>query len=237
MSSRQAKSKKKEVKPPEPKTVRPKTKGQEAYLEAIRNNDIVICDGKAGTGKTLLAVGQAIKYLREEPEKYRQIIMVRPAITACDEDLGHLPGELEAKMAPFVAPMVDSMKLFLNGSEVDHYLRTKTVDIWPIAYMRGRTLNDCIAIFDEAQNSTSKQMKMFLTRIGRNCKAIIEGDVSQSDLHGRDKTNNGLRDIMSRLDGMQGVATIYLGGQDIVRSEIVSRVLERYEVVEEKHDE
>lgn len=233
MSSRQAKSssKKKEIRS-EPIKIRPKTKGQELYVEAILRNDIIICDGKAGTGKTLLAVGQALRYIREEPEKYRQIVMVRPAVTACDEDLGHLPGELEAKMAPFVAPMVDSMKLYLNGSEIEYYLRTKLVDIWPIAYMRGRTLNNCVAIFDEAQNSTPKQMKMFLTRIGQNCKAIIEGDVTQSDLHGNDRKLNGLKDIMERLDGMPGVATIYLGGQDIVRSEIVSRVLERYEIGE-----
>lgn len=210
--------------------VRPKTPGQQAYIEAIENSDIIVCDGKAGTGKTLLAVGRALRYLREEPDKYQRIIMVRPAITACDENLGHLPGEIDEKMAPFVAPMIDSMRLFLNGSEIENYLRTKVVDVWPIAFMRGRTLNNCVAIFDEAQNATPSQMKMFLTRIGQNCKVIIEGDITQSDLKGEAKAQNGLRDIIVRLGGLDGVSIIHLGGKDIVRSEIVSRVLERYEV-------
>jgi phosphate starvation-inducible PhoH-like protein len=206
-----------------------RTDGQKEYLRAMENSDIIICNGKAGTGKTLMAVGYALQCLIYEPSKYKKIVMVRPAVTACDEDLGFLPGELEDKMAPFVAPMTDSMLFYLNNGKVDYMLRKGEVEIWPIAYMRGRTLNDCVAIFDEAQNSTLNQMKMFLTRIGRNCKTIIEGDVTQSDLKGEDKRTNGLLDISRRLQGIDGVSIIKLSDSDIVRSKLVSKVLERYE--------
>lgn len=206
-----------------------KTEGQSYYIKSIEDNDVIICDGKAGTGKTLIAVGMAIKLLRDYPETYNRIIMVRPAVTVQGEDLGYLPGGIDEKMHPFIMPMLDSMRYFLDEGAMSSMIGNGALEIIPVAYMRGRTLNNTIVIFDEAQNSTTSQMKMFLTRLGFNSKAIIEGDVSQSDLSGEDKTHNGLSDVMKRLDNVEGVAVIKLTADDIVRSPIVARILRHYD--------
>lgn len=206
-----------------------KTDGQQHYIKCIEDNDIIICDGKAGTGKTLIAVGMAIKLLRDYPETYNRIIMVRPAVTVQGEDLGFLPGGIDEKMHPFMIPMLDSMRYFMDESAIATMMGHATIEIIPVAYIRGRTLNNTVVIFDEAQNSTPAQMKTFLTRIGFNTKAIVEGDISQSDLPGDGKANNGLTDAMRRLDDVEGVAVVRLTSEDIVRSPIVARLLKKYD--------
>lgn len=205
-----------------------KTNGQQHYIDLIEDNDLVICNGRAGTGKTLIAVGMALKFLKDYPETYNRIVMVRPAVTVQGEQLGYLPGGIDEKMDPFVAPMIDSMKYFLDAGSIVGLVDGDALEIIPLAYMRGRTFNNTIIIFDEAQNATVEQMKMFLTRIGFNTKAIIEGDTTQSDLPSNDR-HNGLVDAMDRLEGLDGVGIIELTSQDIVRSPIVQRVLSRYE--------
>lgn len=206
-----------------------KTDGQQHYIRCIEENDIVVCDGKAGTGKTLIAVGMAIKMLRDFPETYNRIIMVRPAVSVQGEDLGFLPGGIDEKMHPFMIPMLDSMRYFLDEGAIASMMGNGSVEIIPVAFIRGRTLNNTIVIFDEAQNSTNLQMKTFLTRMGFNTKAIIEGDVSQSDLTGEHKANNGLMDAMKRLEGVEGVSVVQLTADDVVRSPIVARILRRYD--------
>ena len=207
----------------------PKTDGQEDYIDLIEYEDITICNGKAGTGKTLLSIGMALKLLKEFPAKYKRIVMVRPAVTVMGEDLGHLPGDLDSKMQPFMLPMIDSLKYYLQNSDYLTMMENGTLEISPIAYMRGRTFNNCIIIFDEAQNSTVAQMKMVITRIGFNTKLIIEGDVTQSDLQGDSGFNNGLRDAMTRFEGVEGVGVCHLKNRDILRSPILARLLRTYE--------
>jgi len=209
--------------------IEPRTDGQEEYVELILDNDITICNGKAGTGKTLLAVGMALKLLKERPDKYRRIIMVRPAVTVKGEDLGFLPGDIEDKMKPFMMPMLDSLKYFMLNSELLSLMDSGVVEICPISHMRGRTFNNCIIIFDEAQNSTFSQMKMVVTRIGFNTKLIIEGDVSQSDLDDTDAHTNGLHDAMGRFKDIDGVGVCVLGAEDIIRSPILSKIIATYD--------
>lgn len=212
--------------------VEARTEGQQAYLGLIESCDIILCDGAAGTGKTLLAVGMALKMLFDQPEQYRKLVMVRPAVTVRDEDIGFLPGDIDDKMRPFMAPMMDSMEFFLNQGEIMSLIDGGAVEVIPVSYMRGRTFNNCIIIFDEAQNSTIGQMKMVLTRIGFGTKAIIEGDVTQSDLVGDNGTNNGLRDVIDRFgkpNVLEGFGIAQLGSKDVVRSPIVRKLLSRYE--------
>lgn len=210
-----------------------RTEGQKAYLDLIRSCDAVICDGPAGTGKTLLAVGAALDLMHNFPEKYRRLIMVRPAITVRDEEIGFLPGDIDDKMRPFMAPIMDSMSYFLQQSEIASLLETGVIEVIPISYMRGRTFNNCILIFDEAQNSTPEQMKMVLTRIGFSSKIIIEGDVSQSDLDSWEaRSKNGLRDAIHRFGHptvLEGFGVAELESKDVVRSPVVRRLLTRYE--------
>jgi phosphate starvation-inducible PhoH-like protein len=207
----------------------PKTDGQSYYLDLMTDNDITICDGKAGTGKTLLAVGMALSLLKERPDKYRRIVMVRPAVTVKGEDLGFLPGDIEDKMKPFMMPMLDSLKFFMLNSDMLSLMDSGVIEISTIAHMRGRTFNNCIIIFDEAQNSTFAQMKMVVTRIGFNTKLIIEGDISQSDLDLETDQVNGLEDIIDRFQDIDGVGICNLGSEDIVRSPILSRIIETYD--------
>ena len=207
----------------------PKTEGQRDYVEMIEDNDITICNGRAGTGKTLLAVGMALRLLKEYPNRYKKVIMVRPAVTVKGEDLGHLPGNLDEKMLPFMLPMLDSLQFYLQNSEYLAMIERRVLEISPISHMRGRTFNNCIIIFDEAQNSTESQMKMVITRIGFSTKLIIEGDVTQSDLHGEDSEWNGLRDAMERFDGIEGVGVCNLKSKDVLRSPILKRLLKSYE--------
>lgn len=207
--------------------VEAKTPGQARYLEAIANNDVVIADGPAGSGKSLLAIGSAIKLLREQPNIYKKIILVRPAVVVKGEQLGYLPGDTDDKMAPFIAPLVDSLAHYLHQSEIQSLVGAGSVEVIPIAYMRGRTLSNCVIIFDEAQNSQWSHMKMFLTRLGHNVKAIIEGDTHQSDLE-EDADNNGLAVAIDKfIDGkIQGIQVIEMDDSDIVRSPLVKRIME-----------
>ena len=208
-----------------------KTKGQKKYIQSINDNEITICSGFAGTGKTLIAIGMAMGMYHRD-ESYSKILIVRPAIEACNENLGFLPGSINEKMRPLIQPIVDSLRFFIKDEGYLSSLLPSEVGLSPIeisslAYMRGRTFNNCIVIFDEAQNSSPEQMKLFLTRIGSNCKVIIEGDVTQSDLS-KNIESNGLYDAIKRLQGIKGIGLVALEKQDIVRSKIVAKILERY---------
>lgn len=205
----------------------PKSEGQEIYIEAIEDNDIVFCSGLAGSGKTILAVGMALRLMFDYPEKYKKIIMVRPYVAVEGESMGYLPGDIDEKMAPFLAPLSDGLDLFLNRGEILSLRDSGSIEVIPLAYMRGRTFSNCIVIFDEAQNSTWAQMKMFLTRIGFNTKAIIEGDITQSDLPLEIRSDNGLLVGASKLEGVEGVESVWLESEDVIRSPIVKRILER----------
>lgn len=208
--------------------LKPKTKGQEEYIELIRTNDLTICDGPAGSGKTLVGVGMAIKLYKESNGFYNRIVIARPAVVACDEDLGFLPGDLDDKMKPYMLPIMDSLKTFLDESEILELFNLGVIEVVPIAYMRGRTFNKAICILDEAQNATAKQMKMFLTRLGFQTKAIVEGDSTQCDLNGPDRVNNGLVDAMDRLEDVEGIGVIELTPIDIVRSELCNKIIDAY---------
>lgn len=206
-----------------------KTEGQQNYIDLIESEDIIVCNGPAGSGKTMISVGVAVKLLKEFPNQYKKILMVRPAVTVEGEDLGHLPGDLDDKLDPFMKPIVDNLQYFLQSSEYLTMIDRGVIEISPISHMRGRTVSNSLIIFDEAQNSTVAQMKMVITRIGFNTKLIIEGDVTQSDLSGDAKFNNGLRDAMERFEGVEGVGVCHLDQRDIVRSPILARLLRTYE--------
>jgi phosphate starvation-inducible PhoH-like protein len=205
--------------------IEPKSIGQRNYLTSISKNKLTLCDGPAGCGKTLLAAASASNLIYDKSHLYDHIVIVRPAITACNEKLGFLPGSLEKKMEPFTMPVLYSLSKVVGRDRFIHLMRAETIKVIPLAYMRGLTLDNCVVIFDEAQNSTPEQMKMFLTRLGENCKVIVEGDEEQSDI----RSKNGLSDAMTRLGSMRNVGTIELGRDDVVRSGFVRDVLERYE--------
>lgn len=205
--------------------IEPKSIGQRNYLVSIKNNKLTVCDGPAGCGKTLLAAASASNMMHENPHLYDHIVIVRPAVTACNEKLGYLPGSLESKMEPFTMPVLYSLSKVIGRDHFVHFLKSDIVKVIPLAYMRGLTLDNCIVIFDEAQNSTPEQMKMFLTRLGENCKVIVEGDQEQSDI----RQQNGLADAIERLDKMRDVGIVEMDRSDVVRSGFVQAVLERYE--------
>jgi phosphate starvation-inducible PhoH-like protein len=201
-----------------------KSDGQDDYLDSIENNKLTVCSGPAGTGKTLIAVATAVKMLREGTD-YDHIVIVRPAVTACDEKLGYLPGDMDAKMGPFMLPVLYNLSKVVGKEYFSLLIRNEIIKIIPLAYMRGLTLDNCVTILDEAQNTTPEQMKMFLTRIGEDCKVIVEGDEDQTDI----RTANGLADIMARLKDMDDVGVIRLDKEDIVRSDFVANIVERYQ--------
>lgn len=209
--------------------IRPKTVGQKKYLEAIEKNDIVFSIGPAGTGKTYLAVAVAVSALKEKQVK--RIVLVRPAVEA-GESLGFLPGDIRAKVDPYLRPVYDALHDMIPAERIKKLIELGTIEILPLAFMRGRTLNNTFVILDEAQNTTSAQMKMFLTRLGEGSRAIITGDITQIDLD--DKRGSGLVLIQNILTGIKGIKFSYLTDKDVVRHQLVQRILRAYERYEKK---
>lgn len=204
--------------------IRPKTEGQRLYMKAMADHPLVFCDGPAGCGKTYLAVALALQALRDE--EVRKIVLVRPAVEA-GEKLGFLPGDMFAKVNPFVRPLLDAMHDMLDFDQVRRYIANDVIEIAPLAFMRGRTLNDTYMILDEGQNTTITQMKMFLTRMGVNSRIVVTGDATQNDLP--KGVRSGLQDGIRRLSGIEGVAIVKLSGQDIVRHRLVREIVSAYE--------
>jgi phosphate starvation-inducible PhoH-like protein len=205
------------------KVIQPKTPGQAAYLQAVMEHDIVIGIGPAGTGKTYLAVAAAVDALTRK--RVRRIILARPAVEA-GESRGFLPGDLQAKVDPYLRPLYDALEDMMPPERVQRALETRTIEIAPLAYMRGRTLADAFVILDEAQNATSAQMKMFLTRLGVNSKVVITGDKTQIDLPKREES--GLMQIERILHGIEGIAFHYLSDSDVVRHRLVRDIIRAY---------
>lgn len=213
------------------KLVQPRSLTQRSYLEAIRKNDIVLAIGPAGTGKTYLAVGMACAYLLER--RVKRIILTRPAVEA-GEKLGFLPGDIAAKVNPYLRPLYDALYDLLGYERVERFLERGIIEIAPLAFMRGRTLNDAFIILDEAQNTTQEQMKMFLTRMGFSSKMVITGDITQIDLPEGKKS--GLKEARVILDGVPGIAMITLDERDVVRHPLVQDIITAYERVKSKND-
>ncbi|MBS1849574.1 MAG: PhoH family protein [Acidobacteria bacterium] len=204
--------------------VQPKSVNQRSYLEAIEEHDMVFGIGPAGTGKTYLAVAMAISALLAK--RVNRIILARPAVEA-GERLGFLPGTLQDKIDPYLRPLYDALYDMLDPEKVDRFLEKNIIEIAPIAFMRGRTLNDSFVILDEAQNTTSEQMKMFVTRLGFNSKAVITGDVTQIDLP--NARRSGLLEAIEILKGVHGLAFVYFDENDVVRHHLVQRIIRAYD--------
>jgi phosphate starvation-inducible PhoH-like protein len=200
-----------------------KTAGQRAYIEAINNHDMIFCIGPAGTGKTYLAVAAAVSMLKRG--QTRKLVLVRPAVEA-GERIGFLPGDIAQKVNPYLRPLFDSLHDMMPFEQVQRFMASDLIEIVPLAFMRGRTLNDASIILDEAQNTTKAQMLMFLTRLGHGSKMIITGDTSQIDLE--DGTESGLIDAARRLRHVPGIAFVGLDKQDIVRHSLVQKVVNAY---------
>jgi len=207
---------------PRRKPLKPKTDNQALYIREMSESDLTFCSGPAGSGKTNVAVGLACQYLLEQ--KIERIIITRPVVET-GRGLGHLPGTLIEKINPYLIPILEEMNLYLTKMAVDSYISNDVIELCPLEYMRGRNFHNCFMILDEAQNATFEQIKMFITRIGRRSKAVINGDLHQSDLN--DYTAGGLRKCMDKLDGLDGVSVCELTYSDIVRSDIISKILLR----------
>jgi phosphate starvation-inducible PhoH-like protein len=208
------------------KKVKPKTLGQKKYLEAVEKNDVVFVIGPAGTGKTYLAVAVALDYLKMG--KVNRIILTRPAVEA-GEKLGYLPGDLSEKVEPYLRPLYDAIIDITSPDKFNSYRERGIIEIVPLAYMRGRTLNNSFIILDEAQNTTYQQMKMFLTRLGFNSKAVITGDITQVDI---EKEKSGLIECQKILEGISGIEFVYLNESDVVRHPLVKKIIKAYEEYE-----
>ena len=207
----------------------PRTKGQSVYLNSVINNDIVFGVGPAGTGKTFLSMAFALSSL--EKNEVDRIILCRPAVEA-GENLGFLPGDLKEKVDPYLSPLYDALDAMLPKNKLKNFIEHKKLEIVPLAYMRGRTLDNAFMILDEAQNSTVMQMKMFLTRLGIGSKAIINGDVTQIDLDGN--KNSGLIQATKILKDVSGIGFTYFNDSDIVRHPLVKKIIGAYDIVEKK---
>jgi len=203
--------------------IEPRTPGQVRYVDAVRRADIVFAIGPAGTGKTYLAVAMAIRLMKKGV--FRKLVLVRPAVEA-GEKLGFLPGDLIEKVSPYVRPLYDAIGDFIEFGEVRRYIERDIIEVVPLAYMRGRTLDNAFIILDEAQNTTPGQMQMFLTRMGRKSKVVVTGDVTQTDLP-RGVTS-GLVDVRTRLSGIEGIEFCELARGDIVRHALVQKIVEAY---------
>lgn len=210
-------------------TIRPRTEGQAEYLNAIREHDCVFCVGPAGTGKTYLAVAAAVEALRNK--QIRKVVLVRPAVEA-GESLGFLPGDLQAKIHPYLRPLLDALGEMMDYDQLKRYTTEDIIEVAPLAYMRGRTLNNAFIIMDEGQNTTVSQMKMFLTRMGASSKVVVTGDATQVDLP--PNTTSGLADAVERLEGIEGIECVQLGEEDIVRHRLVSLIVNAYKPKEKE---
>ncbi len=208
--------------------IKPRTPGQAAYVEAIRSHDLTFATGPAGCGKTYLAVATAVEALRAGQS--RKIVLVRPAVEA-GESLGFLPGDLRAKLNPYLRPLMDALGEMVDYDQARNLMEQDVIEVIPLAYMRGRTLNDAFIILDEAQNTTVAQMKMFLTRMGERSKMVVSGDATQQDLP-RGVTS-GLRDAIRRLGKIDAIGMVQLQASDIVRHRLVQRIVEAYEDVDQ----
>lgn len=206
------------------KLITPKTLNQKLYIDTIRKNDVVFGIGPAGTGKTYLAMAMAVSSFTQK--RYNRIILARPAVEA-GEKLGFLPGDLHQKVDPYLRPLFDALYDMMDFERANSLLEKNVIEIVPLAYMRGRTLNDAFIILDEAQNSTSAQMKMFLTRLGFNCKAVITGDITQVDLPS--KETSGLREVQNLLSGIKGIEFVNFSKVDVVRHPLVMKIIDAYE--------
>lgn len=211
------------------KPVKAKTLGQEAYVEAIRDNTVIFGIGPAGTGKTYLAVAMAVKAFKAK--EVNRIILTRPAVEA-GESLGFLPGDLQQKVDPYLRPLYDALFDMLGAESFQKQLERGSIEVAPLAYMRGRTLDDSFIILDEAQNTTSEQMKMFLTRLGSNSKAVVTGDITQIDLPGGKKS--GLKEVTRILKDIEGITTVYFNEKDVVRHHLVQEIVRAYDKYAEK---
>jgi phosphate starvation-inducible PhoH-like protein len=206
------------------KPVEPRTVGQQAYIDALKQYDIVVSIGPAGTGKTYLAVAMAVAALRRK--EVERIALVRPAVEA-GESLGYLPGDYQEKIAPYLRPLYDALRDMMDPERVKRLIDVGTIEVIPLAYMRGRTLNDAFVILDEAQNSTMPQMQMFLTRLGFNSRAVITGDITQIDLANREMS--GLVKIQDVLSGIDGIKFVYLTESDVVRHRLVREIVKAFD--------
>jgi phosphate starvation-inducible PhoH-like protein len=204
--------------------IKPKTSTQIEYVKKVKENDIVFAIGPAGTGKTYLAVAFAVAALKSKA--IGKIVLSRPAVEA-GESLGFLPGDLSEKIDPYLKPLYDALEDMIPLEKLKTYIEKKTIEIVPLAYMRGRTLNNSFVILDEAQNATNVQMKMFLTRLGPNSKAIITGDITQIDLPG--KEHSGLVQIQSILKGIPDIEFVYFNKNDVVRHRLIKNIIDAYE--------
>jgi phosphate starvation-inducible PhoH-like protein len=207
-----------------PKRLRPKTRGQRAYVDAINVSDITVGIGPAGTGKTYLAVAMAVAAFKAK--RVKRIVLTRPAVEA-GERLGFLPGDLQAKIDPYLRPLYDALFDMIDADRFESYLSSGTIEVAPLAFMRGRTLNDAFIILDEAQNTTPEQMKMFLTRMGFGSKVVVTGDITQVDLP--KNVTSGLSEARRILGGIEGISFVHFTESDVVRHPLVGRIIRAYE--------
>ena len=206
---------------PRKKRLKPKTDNQAQYIRAMSESDVTFCSGPAGSGKTSVSVGLACEYLLQE--KVKKIIITRPVVES-GRGLGYLPGTLIEKINPYLIPIIEEMNMYLTAPNVEYYRQEGTVELCPLEYMRGRNFHECFIILDEAQNATFDQIKMFITRLGRKSKAVINGDLRQSDLG---PESGGLLSCMDKLRGIEGVSVCELTYCDIIRSDVIARILEK----------
>lgn len=211
------------------KPITARTENQQLLVKAFENNDLVFATGPAGSGKTFVAIALAVKALKNK--EVRKIILSRPAVEA-GEKLGFLPGEMKDKLDPYLQPLYDALQDMIPAAKLKEYMENNVIQIAPLAFMRGRTLNDAVIILDEAQNTTTHQIKMFLTRLGMNAKMIVTGDVTQIDLP--PSTTSGLTQAMQILKGVNGIGKIEFTKKDIVRHKLVQRIVEAYDKFDDK---